>query len=84
MRALYGMRNGRLVHTEAVATADHEDQKRLARSRLHDFDSVEIWDGAVLCVRLRHEVDRADILNFSANRTPSQVDNTYKRLMSAA
>lgn len=52
MRALYGLRSGRVVFCEAVNTADVAEQRRLARDRLKMFDQVEVWDTTVLVCRL--------------------------------
>jgi hypothetical protein len=64
LRAFYGMRNGRVVHVEAIRTADRDEQRRLARSRLDDFDCVEIWDGPVLCIRIHREGVQAELFEF--------------------
>ena len=72
MRTFYGMRNDRVVHTEALRTSDHEQLKDFARSRLSDFDLVEIWDGAILRVRMSRAVDKAHILQFNSESSRSE------------
>jgi hypothetical protein len=72
VRAFYGMRNGRVVHTESVQTDNHEAQKRLARSRIDEFDCIEIWDGSVLCVRLRHKQDSASVVELKVGAAPAK------------
>lgn len=85
MGTLYGMRNDRVVHTEATRLNDHEQLKDLARSRLRDFDLVEIWDGAILRVRMSRAVDKADILQFNSDSTKPEVgDHDKIGLTSAA
>jgi hypothetical protein len=69
------MRNDRVVHTEAIRTSDHEQLKDFARSRLKDFDLVEIWDGAILRVRMSRAVDKADILQFNSDSSKPEVEN---------
>lgn len=64
MRAFYGMRSGRVVHVESVRTDDRDEQRRLARSRLDDFDCVEVWDGPVLCIRVHREGVQAELFEF--------------------
>ena len=78
MRAFYGMRNGRVVHTESVQTDNHEEQMRIARSRIDEFDCIEIWDGSVLCVRLRHQADSAAILEFKAGAPSARTRRAHK------
>jgi hypothetical protein len=79
------MRNDRVVHTEAIRIVDHEQLKDLARSRLGDFDLVEIWDGAILRVRMSRAVDKADILQFNSDSSKLEVgDHDKIGLTSAA
>jgi hypothetical protein len=78
LRTFYGMRNDRVVHTEAIRMSDHEQLKDFARSRLRDFDLVEIWDGAILRVRMSRSVDKADILQFNSDSTKSEVGDHNK------
>lgn len=84
MRAFYGMRNGRVVHVEPVLTNDHEEQRLLARSRLNEFDCIEIWDGPVLCVRLQRRVDTAAIIDFKSGAQPDQNASPTKRSLPSA
>jgi len=78
MRTLYGIRNGRVVRAEAVPTSIPDEQRRLASSRLHEFDLIEIWDGPILCVRLSRATDKAEILDFNKVSSPSEVVNVSK------
>lgn len=73
MRTFYGMRNDRVVHTEAIRVSDHDQLKDFARSRLRDFDLVEIWDGAILRVRMSRGVDKADIIQFSSDSSKAEI-----------
>ena len=84
MRTLYGIRNGRVVRAEAVRTNIREEQRRLASSRLHEFDLIEIWDGPILCVRISRATDKAEILDFNKSSAPSEVVNINKENLTNA
>lgn len=84
VRALYAIRNGRVAHAGVVRTGDHEEQKRIARDLIGDFDYVEIWDGPVLCIRLRRAGAPAAILDFALAAQPAEPEAAAQGPLSSA
>jgi hypothetical protein len=85
VRALYAIRNGRVAHASVVRTDDYDEQKRIARALIGEFDCVEIWDGPVLCLRLRRAGAPAAILDFApAPGSPGSMLPAKGPLISAA
>jgi hypothetical protein len=51
---LYGLdAAGELLHAEMLRGADRRSLDRLARERLEQWPSVEVWEGPMCLVRLR-------------------------------
>ena len=84
MRAIYAIRNGRVAHAGVVRTDDPEEQKRIARELIGEFDFVEIWDGPVLCVRLRRAGAPAAILDFALAPEPPEAASPAQGPISSA